>query len=245
VIIERDDPSLNADNDLDDEEDDDSPEVLPQLPRMRLAAPPRLVQGEILRGDDGTLYERFGNRIRPLNSLAAGPRGEVLEVTAAASPNGQRPAPAAKSQTPARENRSGPESASTETRETGATAQPAAAPTGTPCRALFAEPGQWRVLNFGDVRTLVGPQLQHPERLRETHRLPCHVQVYESSTSQAIASLAAVLLGDAPRPTSSCRSPPRCFSRCRLPDFCRRPDPMAAPRSTTEPGCSPASAWCA
>lgn len=196
VIIERDDPSLNADNDLDDDEDDDSPEVLPPLPRMRLAAPPRLVQGEILRGDDGTLYERYGSRIRALSSLAAGPRGEVLEVTHAPGANGQRPAAAPKTPEPVGETRATATAASTENTEAVPPPQVAPAAPVTPCRALFAEPGQWRVLGFGDIRTLVTAQLQHPERLRETHRLPCHVQVYESTTTQPISALAGILLGD-------------------------------------------------
>lgn len=194
VIIERDDPSLNSDNDLDDDEDDDSPEVLPPLPRMRLAAPPRLVQGEILRGDDGTLFERFGNRIRPLSSLAAGPRGEVLEVTPAPGTNSQRPSAAPKAPEPVKETQSAPAPATGGNPESSAPTQTAPA---TPCRALFAEPGQWRVLSFSDVRTLIAGQLQHPERLRENHRLPCHVQVYESTTAQPISALAGILLGDA------------------------------------------------
>jgi hypothetical protein len=55
--------------------------LLPQLPVASAAgARPRLVQGEILSDDDGRLYEKVGRRIRPLQRLFSGPRGEVLEL---------------------------------------------------------------------------------------------------------------------------------------------------------------------
>lgn len=55
--------------------------LLPQLPAASAAgARPRLVQGEILSDDDGRLYEKVGRRIRPLQRLFSGPRGEVLEL---------------------------------------------------------------------------------------------------------------------------------------------------------------------
>lgn len=67
------------------------PQLLPQMPATDggLALRPRLVQGEILTDDDGRLYERVGRRIRPLQRLFSGPRGEVLELPAE-SQNEQR-----------------------------------------------------------------------------------------------------------------------------------------------------------
>ncbi|HEY6401012.1 MAG TPA: hypothetical protein VI479_06365 [Blastocatellia bacterium] len=60
------------------------PQLLPQIPTADggLAPRPRLVQGEILSDDDGRLYEKVGQRIRPLQRLFSGPRGEVLELPA-------------------------------------------------------------------------------------------------------------------------------------------------------------------
>jgi hypothetical protein len=55
--------------------------LLPQLPAASGAGErPRLVQGEILSDDDGRCYEKIGHRIRPLQRLFSGPRGEVLEL---------------------------------------------------------------------------------------------------------------------------------------------------------------------
>lgn len=195
IIVERDDPALATEG-AETGESDDTPEVIPPLNRMTLAAPPRLVRGEILRGADGSLYERFGNRIRPLAGLASGPRGEVLEVatTVETTPARRTPVP--------KEPEAAPQTVTTA--EAGAPAETvppasvAAAPAVpvAPCRALFAEPGQWRILVFGEVRGLLASHLQYPDRLRDSHRLPCYVQVYESNTAQPIAALAATLLGD-------------------------------------------------
>lgn len=57
-------------------------------------------------------------------------------------------------------------------------------------RALFAPPGLWRVVPFGAFKPMLAPQLAHPERLRDSHQIPCHVQVYEAS-------------GDVPAPQSA------------------------------------------
>src|SRR4029077_8565455 len=44
---------------------------------------------------------------------------------------------------------------------------------------------------------LLAPQLAHPERLRDTHRLACYLQIYEVAVAQRLESLAASALGDA------------------------------------------------
>jgi hypothetical protein len=58
------------------------PEVLPQLrpfpPHPTLQ--PRLVRGEILRGENDELYEKIGGRIRRLRRLVSGSNGEILDV---------------------------------------------------------------------------------------------------------------------------------------------------------------------
>ena len=44
---------------------------------------------------------------------------------------------------------------------------------------------------------MLAPQLAHPERLRDAHRLPCHVQVYEAAAPQKFEVLAAAIFGSA------------------------------------------------
>lgn len=194
------------------DEDDFDPEVLPPLPvlarKVRGPWPPRLVQGEILRGENGELYERLGDRIRPLGRLASGPRGEVLDVLEAGSapppaPQWQTAAPTAK---PGNERATRTEAALASAENQAEAAAPPADPqrelgpkSSPPCRALFAEPGQWRIVRLGDFKAMLTPQLAHPERLRDAHRLPCYVRVFELSAPQRIEALAATLLGDAAR----------------------------------------------
>jgi hypothetical protein len=115
-------------------------------------APTRPVKGEILGDEQGRLYEKLGNFVRPLRQLAASQEGDLVEV--------------------------GPE------------------PHGPPaCRTLFPEPGQWRVLCWGEFKSLLAPQIAHPERLRDNHRLPCYVQVIETTVPRHVESIAAALLG--------------------------------------------------
>ncbi|MBE7500243.1 MAG: hypothetical protein HS113_08040 [Verrucomicrobiales bacterium] len=185
-------------------------EVLPpwRPPRERAASAlghPRPVLGEILRGEDGTLYERFGTRIRPLLRLAAGPQGDVLEVAdtgdaprlRARVPLPPTPPEATRAEAPATPqpdpHREPPPPA----------ASPAAVPTADAARhappafrSLLPEPGQWRVVRFADFKPMLLAQLAHPERLRDTHRLPCYVQVFEILRPQRWEALAAALFGD-------------------------------------------------
>lgn len=151
-------------------EGDTGVHVLPPLKRPERRGethPPRLVRGEILRCERGTFYEHCRGRIRPLHRLFAGPRGEILEM-----PPGAEPAPA-------------------ETAEsTGETTGPA-------FRALFAGPGERRMVAWGGFKEALTPQIGHPERLRDSHQLPCDVQVYEVITPQSLDALATAALGDA------------------------------------------------
>jgi hypothetical protein len=57
-------------------------------------------------------------------------------------------------------------------------------------RKLFPDPGQWRVVSWGDFKEILAPQLAHPERLRDTYRLPCYVQVVETNRDVTIEALA-------------------------------------------------------
>src|SRR6266436_8201771 len=66
-------------------------ELLPPLPPLphRRALQPRLVNGEILRDENDEFYERIGNRIRRLRTLAAGPNGEVIDIERTDAPERQ------------------------------------------------------------------------------------------------------------------------------------------------------------
>src|SRR5206468_975911 len=114
-------------------------EVLPPLPAppYHLALQPRMVHGEILRGENEELYERIGNRIRQLRNLAAGPNGEILDVAAAAKPVRSQRTRTVETPQPPPEN-------------THQNAQPqAAAPPAGAFRKLLPDPGHWRVVPFG------------------------------------------------------------------------------------------------
>lgn len=63
-------------------------------------------------------------------------------------------------------------------------------------RCLFPRPGLKRTVRFGEFKSQLAPQLAHPERLRDTHRLPCRVQIYQLSRAQTLSSVAQRLLGD-------------------------------------------------
>lgn len=186
------------------------PQVVPPIP-LPLPMPgvvtrhARQVRGEILSDEAGRLYEKVGYRIRPLNRVITGPCGEVLE-----------PAPFAQSKSATRVPRHNEpvveyEEATFEQQPTDPSEKKAFEsskdPYGFPLRAenrtastayrtLFPDPGIWRVLQLGDFKEMLVPQLAHPERLRETHRLPCYVQIYETRMSQRIDSLAAAALRD-------------------------------------------------
>lgn len=63
-------------------------------------------------------------------------------------------------------------------------------------RKLFADPGQWRVVWWGEFKEILARQLAHPERLRDTYRLPCYVQVIETERTVTIEELAAIYNSD-------------------------------------------------
>jgi hypothetical protein len=168
------------------------PEVLPQLPPpsalpRHLLRQSRLVTGEILRGENDELYEKIGGRIWRLRRLASGPHGEILDVPESAA----RLAPSRARVAAARvceEEKQAP----TVTLE----AEPAVETSAPALRSLLPEPGQWRVICFGSFKQMLAPQLAHPERLRDVHRLPCYVQVYEATAPQKFEALARAVCGD-------------------------------------------------
>ena len=70
-------------------------------------------------------------------------------------------------------------------------------PEAAPSRKLFPDPGQWRVLRWGEFRGLLAAQIAHPERLRDEHRLPCYVQVIDAGAREPVTDLAKAMFGDA------------------------------------------------
>jgi hypothetical protein len=199
-------PELGANLvDLDGEDAESLAEVLPaftptRTPAHRFHLPPRLVQGEILRGEDGALYERLGRQIRPLRRLVSGPSGEILEV---AEPGDGSRAPRRRGvqiDSSADADETDPVDIEIESKPEPAQPGNGTAPspsraTPAPIRALFPGAGHWRVVRLGDFKALLTPQLAHAERLRETHRLPCYAQVYEATTPIRLDEMAAAIDG--------------------------------------------------
>jgi hypothetical protein len=134
---------------------------------QRPPAPPvRPVSGEILRDEQGHLYERNGSSIRRLRNLASSRRGELLE-------------------TPAIESRP-------RTRERSQMEH-------APARAFhqfFRDPGESRILCWGDYKSLLQDQVAKPEHLRDNHRLSCFAQVYENFVSRTPEAFARECFGD-------------------------------------------------
>jgi len=63
-------------------------------------------------------------------------------------------------------------------------------------RKLFADPGLWRAVLWGEFKEILARQLAHPERLGNSYRLPCYVQVIETERTVAIEELAAIYKSD-------------------------------------------------
>jgi hypothetical protein len=144
--------------------------------------------------DDGRLYEKLGRRIRPIHQLASSANGELIELVSIVNPNLRLieapPAPKVveppdASAAPAsveKKNSFGqasfiPVQQAEETKDIG-------------YRKLFADPGQWRVVWWGDFKEVLTKQLAHPDRLKDTYRLPCYVQVIEVRRPMTIEKLA-------------------------------------------------------
>ncbi len=153
----------------------------------------RLVQGEIMRDQMGRLYEKTGLQLYPLHHLVSGPNGEILELAPRAQQILTSPVPttdqqpwdvqgAALQHDP--DANEGPQNVTANTGESA-------------CRKLLQDPGEWRIVCWGEFKDMLAAQLAHPERLRDSHRLACYVQVYEITKAQRIESLAREILGKA------------------------------------------------
>jgi hypothetical protein len=148
----------------------------------------RPVEGRVVSDAEGRLCEAVGRELRPLGRVARGPQGELLELL---------PVPVHPRANPGREDIIDGELVqetkapvapplSQARREAARNAPSQSAPGAgrLGCRKLFADPGLPRVVELGQFREALAPQLAHPERLRDLHRLACHVQVYEALRQQ-------------------------------------------------------------
>lgn len=173
----------------------------PQLPSTQFHQ--RAVRGEILSDEHGHLYEKLGRQIRPIHQLASGQFGEVIDLvpTTSAGPRMIAAAPGPKRVEAASAVKESDSVSAV--RETGSSGHNSFEPvqkqqqaqtqeSSVSHRKLFADPGQWRVVWWGEFKEILSPQLAHPERLKDTYRLPCYVQVLETERAVSIDELAKV-----------------------------------------------------
>jgi hypothetical protein len=98
-------------------------------------------------------------------------------------------------------------------------------------RKLFPDPGQWRVLRWGEFKALLAGQIAHPDRLRDEHRLPCYVQVVEAGIKEPVVELARNLFGDPALARELLMLSPAAAERLELKDLLPEgPKEGAAPR---------------
>jgi hypothetical protein len=163
----------------------------------------RAVRGEILSDESGRLYEKLGRQIRPIHQLASGQFGDVVDLVPTSASRMIHPAAGPKAVELAAENKaqSAPAQGGNNMASEGTEFVPlkqtqSRQTTAASHRKLFADPGQWRVVRWGEFKEILAPQLAHPERLRDTYRLPCYVQVLETERAVSIEELAGVYKSD-------------------------------------------------
>lgn len=180
------------------------PHALPQTAAMPAVAQSqfhqRVVHGEVLVDEEGKLYERVGRRIRPVHQLASGSHGELIELVPIVHPNlrllGPSTSPKIVEQHDSVEAVTvAPGKSHADQSATAHRFIPlqASEQTAKECgyRKLFADPGQWRIVSWADFKEVLVKQLAHPDRLKDTYKLPCYVQVIEVERSITIEQLAA------------------------------------------------------
>jgi hypothetical protein len=179
------------------------PPIVPTAGDRRVL--PRRVQGEIIRDNRGGLYEKIGPSVRPLHRLAVGPNGEIVDL--APSPQAGSISSAPHVRPPMQEsdearNEEWPEGENEQKPAPGRPLEPVSPqrspgrPARPSFRMFFPNPGQRRIVHWGDFKEMLAPQLAHPERLQDSDQIPCYVQVYETTAMQPFAALARAVLGD-------------------------------------------------
>src|SRR5215470_5261332 len=168
---------------------DHEPQVLPRAlpPPTRGVVHHRQVRGEILSDEGGLLYEKVGRQIRPIHQLASGRFGEVIDIVPTAP---TLPPPVDTQPVAGRGNNQSQVNSEDHPRAEKSASEPVSH------RKLFADPGQWRVVWWGDFKEILAKQLAHPERLRDTYKIPCYVQVLETERTVSIEELAEVYKSD-------------------------------------------------
>jgi hypothetical protein len=214
-------------------------EILPRLTRWPAEPQARPVLGEILRGERGEWYECVGRRIRPLRQLVAGPDGEVLEVpTAPVAAHAPGVARQRMAEPPLHDQREADDSTESPT-DSVAPSNASREIISPPFRKLLADPGVWRVVTLGAFKPILASQLAQPARLRDLHRLPCHVQVFEATAPQLIETLARMILGDQAGPVELQPLTPAVVAQLGLAPFLPAPanvPPFTPGRGAVGPG---------
>jgi len=193
---------LDQDDELGDLSALDVVGELPQLPSAEAFAAPsanplrhsRRLQGELLCNESGRLYERIGHYVHPVHQLVAGPHGEVLDLE---PPSARRSRVRLPVHDPSDDEAidavvGTPDRSSIDSSDAAATGPRSR--TALSWRELFPASTRPRVVHFGEFKAMLGPQLLHPERLRDEHRLPCRVRVFESARVQRLDTLASEIL---------------------------------------------------
>jgi len=183
------------------------PRTLPANAQFRNETPQiyhRAVRGEILSDEQGRLYEKLGRQIRPIHQLASGPFGEVIDLVPSSPKLKARPQTTSSASHQDLDATTETDKVVRGTREGELSRDTAGESKFAPLqktteqvnavshRKLFADPGQWRVLWWGEFKEILARQLAHPERLRDTYRLPCYVQVIETERDISITELASI-----------------------------------------------------
>ena len=130
----------------------------------------------------GVCYERIGSHVLPLHRLVAGPNGEVIDLTPPLLQSRPRPVTRQAAPMPVEDDD-----------VVDVLDQPPASEQVATWHELLSPVLGTRVVRFGEFKNMLGPQLLHPERLRDTHRICCRVHVYEATCTQRIESLASSL----------------------------------------------------
>ncbi|HEY8224579.1 MAG TPA: hypothetical protein VIG25_04825 [Pyrinomonadaceae bacterium] len=172
------------------------PQAATSFPQMDSHFRQRIVEGEILSDENGALFEKVGQQVRPIHQLASGPSGELIELMPVnpgrlrllSAPVGPKVISSQTNDVPSVSPQNATQIGSGSSFVALGTTAHDSNPTH---RKLFADPGQWRVVWWGEFKEILAKQLAHPERLRDNYRLPCYVQVFETTRAVKIEELAA------------------------------------------------------
>lgn len=155
----------------------------------------RPVRGLVVRDATGQFYESVGQRLRPLNRIARGPKGELLELLpldgealSFEAPN-QLDTEDSEPELPARQDRA----------QDARPTRPSQAVMRF-FRRLFVEPGVARIVTLGEFRSMLAPQCANADRLRDSHRVKILVRIYEATCRQPVAAFLNAIQKEDPSP---------------------------------------------